>query len=81
MAPEQVRGELLDGRADLYSLGTMLYEMCTGALPIRGAASAVPMALRAIVDKLLAMDRQDRYRNAAEVVRVLEEARAAAHHG
>ncbi len=47
MAPEQLLGEPLDGRADLYSLGVVLFEMLTGQLPHQ--EESISQLMRAIV--------------------------------
>jgi serine/threonine-protein kinase len=50
MSPEQARGETVDYRADLFSLGSVLYFMCTGQAPFRGDSSL--SVLRKVCDEM-----------------------------
>jgi serine/threonine protein kinase len=50
MSPEQIRGQPLDGRADIYCFGAMCYELVTGRPPFR-AASAQDLLTKHITEK------------------------------
>jgi serine/threonine protein kinase/Tfp pilus assembly protein PilF len=49
MSPEQARGEPIDRRTDLFSLGSVLYAMCTGQPPFRGSSTVA--VLRKVSDE------------------------------
>jgi serine/threonine-protein kinase len=45
MSPEQMSGEKIDGRSDLFSLGVVLFELLTGTRPFTGSLSEIMMAV------------------------------------
>lgn len=60
MAPEQARGENVDHRADLYSVGVLAYEMLTGRLPYV-ADDALAMAMQHVQDPIPRLPRDKRH--------------------
>ncbi len=90
MPPELALGQSCDGRADLYSLGCVLYLLGSGRLPFVStsaheliamhgtekapAMTGVPPALARVIDRMLAKDPADRYQTAADAREALEAA-------
>lgn len=89
MSPEQARGQDIDGRADLYALGVVLYEILAGRLPYSGP-DALSTALahlteplpelpvqhgryQHVLSRLLAKDPAERFDNAQVLVAALDE--------
>ena len=88
MAPEQARAEQVDGRADLYSLGVLTFEMVCGHLPFENsdalglavmhAVDPVPRLppekqhWQAFIDTAMAKRASDRFENAREMMAALE---------
>jgi dienelactone hydrolase len=76
-SPELLRGESIDARGDIYSLGVVLHELLTGARPVQptrpvtGHTTPLHGALRDVVTKALQPDPGDRYPDAASFAAAL----------
>ncbi|MBP8080801.1 MAG: serine/threonine protein kinase, partial [Arenimonas sp.] len=89
MAPEQARGEVVDGRADLYSVGVLAYELLNGRVPYQ-CSDPLGLALmhaqdpiprlpverrhwQAFIDRSMAKSPDNRFRNAQQMLGALNQ--------
>lgn len=94
LSPEQVQGNKVDGRSDLYSLGILLYEMLTGRPPFRGKTPMDIMLqhlqqplpplrkslrqFQPLLERMTAKEPKQRPRDCAALLRALDELEAGA---
>jgi serine/threonine protein kinase len=88
MSPEQCKGEKIDGRSDIYSLGVQFYEIITGKVPYNAENTAgiiikhiqdpiprLPDRLsrcQPIIDKMMAKERDKRFQSGEELIKFID---------